>query len=113
MKSLPFDFPSFGSFVKRLLRLSFAAPIFRRFFFSFSSSRTRAVSIAVEAFLIPFPELGVGVDVLLRLLGLACEVVGWDSRAGSVSAAAGAGSSLAFFLRFLEPGAFFNECVKP
>lgn len=113
MKSLPFGLPSLESLVKRLLKLSFELPIFRRFFFSFSSSRTRAVSIAVAAFLIPFPELGVGVDVLLRLVGLACDAVGWNSRAVSDSTAAGAESPLACFLRFLEPGAFFNECVRP
>lgn len=119
MKSLPFDLPSLESFVKRLFRLSFALSIFRRLFLSFSSSRTRAVSTAVEEFLIPVDAPGVGVDVLLLLEAPLCSsdldgTAGLDSPGvASCSAAGVAASPLAFFLRFFEPGAFFKEWLRP
>lgn len=79
---------------KRLLRLSFA-PSFRRLCFSFSSSRTLAVSEAVAAFLMP--PLGAGVVPWGR--GICVE--GIEVSAEPVSA---------FFLRFLpDPEAFFRE----
>lgn len=52
----PLFLPPLFSFVKRLSMLSFRPTILRRFFFSFSSFSTRAVSVAVAAFLIPLPE---------------------------------------------------------
>jgi hypothetical protein len=67
MKSPPFAAPSF--LVKRLLIFSFSRINFRRFFFSFSSASTRAVSEDVAAFLIPLlgAAFGTGVEVLLRI----------------------------------------------
>jgi len=77
--------------------------ILRRFFFSFSSSSTRAASDAVEAFLIPFPDaVGVGVPVLLRFFD---SVVGLESTFSEGSVVV---SAVAFFLRFFEPGTFFR-----
>lgn len=109
MKSVFLAWPSLVSFVKRLLILSLVPSIFRRFFFSFSSSSTRAVSNAVAAFLIPLEPPGVGVDVLLRL---AVALVDFSVGFGSLPASA-ASPFAAFFLRFFEPGAFFKECVRP
>lgn len=113
MKSRFLDPPSF--FVKRLSRFSFPPIIFRRFFFSFSSANTRAVSEEVAAFLIPLLEavLGTGVEVLLRLLGSE-DCLGTTNPAGSmVPGASATPSAEAFFLRFFEPGAFLRECVRP
>ncbi|KAL4865961.1 hypothetical protein BDV12DRAFT_187774 [Aspergillus spectabilis] len=113
MKSVLY-LPSFASLVKRLLKLSFAPINFRRFFFSFSSSRTRAVNIAVAAFLIPFDAESVGVDVLLRLVEDASlgSVVFEGTPLEALVSGITAGSLLPFFLRFLEPGAFFSEWVS-
>lgn len=85
------------SLVNRLCRFSFV-PAFRFFLRSFSSSRTRAVSMAVAGFFIPV----FGVDVPD---GLAC-LTGSDPLASALAVAA-------FFLRFFDPGAFFRECVRP
>lgn len=95
--------------------LSFEPTSFRRFFFSFSSSRTLAVSIAVAAFLIPFGADGVGVDVLLRLgadesLG---SVLFDESPSASLASEVVVESPLPLFLRFFEPGAFLSEWVRP
>lgn len=91
--------------------LSLIPPIFRRFFFSSCSPNTRAVNFAVAGFLIPFP--GVGVEVLLRLV-VACALVLSVETADSVVAVVSAdASAAAFFFRFLEPGAFLREWVKP
>jgi hypothetical protein len=90
----PLFLPSLVSFVKRLSKLSLRPIILRRFFFSFSSFNTRAVSEAVAAFLMPFPLVpGVGVAFLIS---------------ASVES-----SAVACFLRFFEPGAFFREWVRP
>jgi protein kinase C substrate 80K-H len=105
--------PSLSFFVKRLSIFSLPPIILRRFFLSLSSPSTRAVSVAVAAFLIPLLEtlLGIGVDVLLRLfdadvaLGAVDPVV---SAAGSVDT-----SAAACFLRFFEPGAFLREWARP
>lgn len=127
MKSpVPFAFPSLeDSFVKRLCKFSLVPTIFLFFLRSFSSSRTRAVSIAVAAFLIPLFDdavvFGVGVDVLLRaavvVAGSGCW---WCARLLAVEALPMMGSGscamespVAFFLRFLEPGAFLREWVRP
>lgn len=76
-------------------RFSFRPPIiFSRFFFSFSSSRTRAVSIAVAAFLMPAPEVADEDDD------------GWV-------VVVDASTDSACFFRFFEPGAFLSECVRP
>jgi protein kinase C substrate 80K-H len=103
--------------VKRLLILSFAPTSLRRFFFSFSSSKTRAVSKAVAAFLIPLGAEGVGVDVLLRLAvadGKTLDDVCFEeSPLGILVSEVAAASFVPFFFRFLEPGAFFNEWVRP
>ena len=65
--SLPFSF--FESDVKRLRKVSFVPIFLRRLLLSFSSSRTRAVSIAVAAFLIPVGAEGAeGVDVRLGVM---------------------------------------------
>lgn len=108
MKSPLFFAPSF-SLEKRLSKLSLPAS-FRRFFFSSCSCSTRDVSVAVDAFLILFPEApGVGVDVLLRLL-----LAGTELAVSTVLLGASAVfSTAAFFLRFLDPGAFLREWVKP
>lgn len=93
--------------------LSFRPTILRRFFFSFSSFSTRAVSVAVAAFLIPLPEaLGVVVEVLLRLLDV--EVgLGAEPEASVVPLGTSAEVSVvACFLRFFEPGAFLREWVR-
>lgn len=117
MKSVFLYCVSLESFLKRLLILSFAPINLRRFFFSFSSSRTRAVNIAVDAFLIPFGADGVGVDVLLRLGadGVSFVTVVFDeaSPLEVLVSETAAESPLALFLRFFDPGAFFNECVRP
>lgn len=117
MKSVFLYWASLDSFLKRLLMLSFAPINLRRFFFSFSSSRTRAVNIAVAAFLIPFGADGVGVDVLLRLVAdggsFAIVVFDEDSPLGVLVSDATVESPLPLFLRFFDPGAFFNECVRP
>lgn len=106
IKSSFFGFPSFEFFVKRLPRFSFMPIIFLLLFFSFSSSSTRAVSFAVAACLIPFGAPGVGVDVLLRLVPVLCSFC--------ARGASSAGSPLpGFFFRFLEPGAFLREWVRP
>src|SRR5438034_8527653 len=60
IKSASLLFSLFESDMNRLRKVSFVAICFRRLFRWFSSSRTRAVSIAVAAFLIP-----VGVAVRL------------------------------------------------
>lgn len=99
MKSPFFSF--FEPFVKRLCRFSFFPTLFWRFFFSFSSSRTRAVNIAVAAFLIP-----AGNTVGTWVPGV-CDL---DS---GVSIGVGVDSPLACFLRFLEPDAFLRECERP
>ncbi|KAL2807870.1 glucosidase II beta subunit-like protein-domain-containing protein [Aspergillus granulosus] len=117
IKSVFLNFPSLDSFVKRLFILSFAPANLRRFFFSFSSSKTRAVSMAVAAFLIPLGADGVGVDVLLRLgaaTDRSLESVGLEeSPFEALVSDVAAVSPVPFFLRFLEPGAFFSECVRP
>lgn len=108
MKSPLFFAPSF-SLEKRLSK--FSLPIsFRRFFFSSCSCNTRDVSDAVEAFLILWPEdAGVGVDVLLRLL-----LADTEPAVSAVLLGASAVFSVAAcFLRFLDPGTFLRECVKP
>lgn len=113
MKSRFLDPVSF--LVKRLSRFSFPPIIFRRFFFSFSSANTRAVSEEVAAFLIPLLEavLSTGVEVLLRLL-VSEDCLGTIKPAGSmVPGASVTPSAVAFFLRFFEPGAFLRECVSP
>ena len=112
MKSRFLDPLSF--LVKRLSRFSFPPIIFRRFFFSFSSANTRAVSEEVAAFLIPLLEAvpGTGVEVLLRLLGSedGLGTLGATKPAGSMGPGASvAPSAVAFFLRFFEPGAFLRE----
>lgn len=99
MKSVSFRLSEL--FVKRLSIFSFVPIIFRRFFFSFSSSSTRAVNVAVAAFLIP-DELLADVFVLLAD----------EEAAGSFSAETD-DSPFACFFRFFEPGAFFSECVRP
>lgn len=113
MKSLFLDPPVFLE--NRLSRFSFPPIIFRRFFFSFSSANTRAVSEEVAAFLIPLPEavLGTDVEVLLRFLESE-DCLGTTKPAGSmVPGASATPSAVAFFLRFFEPGAFLRECVRP
>lgn len=80
------------SFVNRLCRFSFV-PALRFFLRSFSSSRTRAVSMAVAGFFIP-PLVDVGF------------VLADSDPLASVAAAA-------FFLRFFDPGAFLRECERP
>ncbi|KAL2857817.1 glucosidase II beta subunit-like protein-domain-containing protein [Aspergillus pseudoustus] len=117
IKSVFLKFPSLRSFVKRLLILSLAPTNLRRFFFSFSSSKTRAVSIAVAAFLIPLGAEAVGVDVLLRLAAAeerSLDTVDFEkSPLDALVLAVAVASPVPFFLRFLEPGAFFSECVRP
>lgn len=106
MKSALFLPSSF--FVKRLSIFSLRPIILRRFFFSFSSSNTRAASEAVDAFLMPFPDAAwVDVSVLPRLFD---SVAGLESVFSDVSAAV---SAVAFFLRFFDPGAFFRLWVRP
>jgi hypothetical protein len=100
-------------FVKRLSIFSFPPIILRRFFLSLSSPNTRAVRLAVAAFLIPLLEalFGVGVEVLLRLFDVDAALGAVDpvgSVAGSVDV-----SVAACFLRFFEPGAFLREWVRP
>lgn len=126
MKSpVPLVFASLPeSFVNRLCKFSFV-PIFLFFLRSFSSSRTRAVSIAVEAFLIPLFDdaavFGVGVDVLLRVVAVVADsdccwcarLLAVDALPMTGSASCAAESPVAFFLRFLDPGAFLSEWVKP
>lgn len=95
-------------FVKRLSRFSLRPIILRRFFFSFSSSSTRAASDAVDAFLIPFPEEAVvGVPLLFWFFGL-----GADAESAFSVEPLGTSvvvSVVACFLRFFEPGAFLRE----
>ncbi|KAL2828752.1 glucosidase II beta subunit-like-domain-containing protein [Aspergillus cavernicola] len=103
------------SLVKRLSRVPLAPINFRLFFFSFSSSKTRAVSIAVAACLIPLGAKGVGVDVLLRLvvedgsLGSATlEGSPFETLVSEVVVE----STLPFFLRFFEPDAFLKMSLS-
>jgi protein kinase C substrate 80K-H len=105
MKSAPLAAPSFLE--NRLLIFSFSRIIFRRFFFSFSSASTRAVSEEVAAFLIPLLDalFATAVEVLLLLLG--------SDDCLEASELASAALSVACFLRFFEPGAFLRECVRP
>jgi hypothetical protein len=63
MKSLSLPFPFCESDLKRLLYVSFVPRTLRRLLRSFSSSRTRAVNIAVAGFFIPAGTAGV--EVLL------------------------------------------------
>lgn len=91
--------PPFLSFVNKLSIFSLRPIIFRFLFFSFSSFKTRAVSEAVAEFLIPLAapfdfDADVAVAVVVPL-GASVEF------------------SVACFLRFLEPGAFLRECVRP
>ena len=113
MKSLPLAAPSFEpSFLEyRLLMVELWVIIFRRFFFSFSSARTRAVSEEVAAFFIPLTGalLRTGVEVWLRSLG-SVDVLDASAPVASLVLAAVAS---ACFLRFFEPGAFLRECVRP
>lgn len=101
MKSSRFALSFLPSFLEnRLLIVSFW-PIFRRFVLSFCSANTRAVSEEVAAFLIPLfcAWSGTGVEDDLGA-----------SRSGA-SLVVSVGS--VFFLRFLGPGSFFKECVRP
>lgn len=92
--------------VKRLSRFSLRPALFCRLFFSSCSSLTRAAIFAAEAFLMLPP--GVGVEVLLRSLAAAA-----DLGASALLLGASTELSVACFLRFFEPGAFFSEWVRP
>lgn len=98
---------------------------FRFLWRSCSSSRTLAVSIAVDEFLMPTgANIEAGVDVPLSA-GLLDAESGVEVRDIDVGLGFDAGTSddpvslevavsfFPFFFRFLDPGAFFSECVKP
>lgn len=91
--------PPFLSFVNKLSIFSLRPIIFRFLFFSFSSFKTRAVSEAVAEFLIPLAApFDFDADMAV---------------AAAVPLGASVELSVACFLRFLEPGAFLRECVRP
>lgn len=96
----PLFFPSLFSLVNRLSIFSLTPIIFRRFFFSFSSFSTRAVSDAVAAFLMPLPE---SLDAEAEPLFPLCDAD------GLLVPFAVSALSTACFLRFFEPGAFLRE----
>jgi len=118
IKSASFPFSLFESEMKRLRKVSFVPICFRRLFRWFSSSRTRAVSIAVAAFLIP-----VGVAVRLMDVDWGVEERGISDGVGveedcletsPVSSDAEGSVLPPFFFRFLlEPEDFLSEWVKP
>jgi hypothetical protein len=90
MKSPSFNFAA--DLWNKLCKFSLRPMTFCRFFFSFSSSRTLAVSMAVAAFLIPDDPSEPG-----------------NGAAETDEASAADDSSLACFFRFLDPGAFLRE----
>lgn len=98
---------------------------FRLLLRSCSSPRTLAVSIAVEEFLMPLEATNVAVVGALlseRLVDAESgvevpdidAVLGFDADTSDDPVSLVVAVSLfPFFFRFLDPGAFFSECVKP
>lgn len=117
MKSpfLRISFPELA--VNRLCRFSLLPATFRLLLRSCSSSRTLAVSIAVDEFLMPMGACTVaGVDVPLSaaLLDSGVEVrdidvaPGFDAETSDGPVSFEIAFSSLFFFRFLEPGIFFR-----